>query len=168
MVREKFQIFPRKRTSIKIILNKYPAFHKYSQANIQEVNPSKYSKLQIFPNEYPPRSLICACACVKSWWKFIESHRSVPDEQTPKIISLRNKCDRNDAHSHEKYGNGTGVVLMPHLMRRAYAPRLSNLRLESNISSQKNIAATEHPLSAESNFQLKGSRGFYSVDIFFQ
>jgi len=58
--------------------------------------------------------------------------------------------------------------LMPHLMRRAYAPRLSNLRLESNISFRKNIAATERPLSAESNFQLKGFRGFYGADIFFQ
>jgi hypothetical protein len=61
-----------------------------------------------------------------------------------------------------------GVALMLHLMRCAYVSRLSNLRLESNISFRKNIAATEHPLLAESNFQLKGFHGFYSVDIFFQ
>lgn len=74
---------------------------------------------------------------------------------------------RNNARSYERYGN-RGAALMPHLMRCAYALRLSNLRLESNISFRKNIAAAEHPLSTESNFQLKGFHGFYSVDIFFQ
>jgi len=87
--------------------------------------------------------------------------------QYQKIKLQRYKCS---ASSYERCGNSgaEGVALMPHLMRCAYASRLSNLRLESNISFRKNIAVAVHPLSAESNFQLKGFHSFYSVDIFFQ
>lgn len=96
---------------------------------------------------------------IHDYWIILIRFRSVNTGQT-KITQHNNGLLREMWEQ--------GVALMPHLMRCAYASRLSNLRLESNISFRKNIAAAGHPLSAGSNFQLKGFHGFYSADIFFQ